>query len=151
MDCGLDKLISLNWAGRDMRERERDGGILPTTARVMVWLSTGLVLTWHSYSPASEKATSLMTSCHSPPLRSCLTASRESWKKHRNHEYWVATREKHTVYFILGWGLQSNNGQVSMLLQPPASQCSRTGRLDLWTVSTGTMWLTVKLNDADNK
>ena len=51
---------------------------LPTTAREMVWLRTGLVLIWHSYCPASPWLTSLMTSCHSPPLRSCLTASRGS-------------------------------------------------------------------------
>ena len=54
---------------------------LPTTASLRVWLSTGLVFIWHSYWPASEYLTSLIISCHSPALRSCLTIMRGSLKK----------------------------------------------------------------------
>ena len=53
----------------------------PTTASLRVWLSTGLVFIWHSYWPASEYLTSLIISCHSPALRSCLTIMRGSFKK----------------------------------------------------------------------
>lgn len=50
----------------------------PTTCRLTIKLSSGLVDTWHSYMPASSLATLCILSSHSWDASSCSTLNRSS-------------------------------------------------------------------------